>query len=74
MNIGELAQRSGISTKAICNHERIGVLSPPPRSSAGYRVYGQRLPGELTALARRGERLDPRDCLPSCVFHIISRP
>ena len=41
MNIGELAQRCGISAKAIRYHERIGVLSPPPRSPSGYRVFGE---------------------------------
>lgn len=33
----------------------------------------ERVRDDLDALARRGRRLDPRDCLPSQVCHIIAR-
>src|SRR6266403_1817154 len=39
MQIGELASRSGISTKTIRYYEDIGLLPPPPRSPSGYRDY-----------------------------------
>lgn len=39
MRIGELADRTGISTKAIRYYEDIGVLPEPSRSSNGYRTY-----------------------------------
>jgi MerR family transcriptional regulator, copper efflux regulator len=48
MRIGELAERAGISTKAIRYYEQIGILPPPARTASGYRTYGQ------TALGRLG--------------------
>jgi MerR family transcriptional regulator, copper efflux regulator len=48
MRIGELAEQAGISTKAIRYYEQIGILTPPARTSSGYRTYDQ------TALGRLG--------------------
>jgi MerR family copper efflux transcriptional regulator len=48
MRIGELAGQAGISTKAIRYYEQIGILTPPARTSSGYRAYDQ------TALGRLG--------------------
>ncbi len=39
MKIGDLAQQTGLSTKAIRYYEDIGVLPDPARSSNGYRSY-----------------------------------
>ena len=36
---GELASRAGVSTDTLRYYEQKGVLSPPPRSSNGYRCY-----------------------------------
>jgi DNA-binding transcriptional MerR regulator len=36
---GELAARAGVSTDTLRYYEQAGVLSPPPRSSNGYRCY-----------------------------------
>jgi DNA-binding transcriptional MerR regulator len=41
MKIGELAERTGVSTKAIRYYENIGVLLEPSRSPNGYRRYGR---------------------------------
>jgi MerR family copper efflux transcriptional regulator len=129
MRIGELAEKAGVSTKAIRYYEQIGVLAPPPRTSAGYRVYDQatlgrlgfvraaqalgltlgevrqiiafrdqgiapcghvagllqrhaaelgariaelqQLRGELDQLAERAKRLDPEQCPPERVCHVI---
>ncbi len=46
MQIGELAQQAGVSTKALRFYEQAGVLAEPARSPSGYRDYDQ------TALAR----------------------
>lgn len=39
MNIGDAASSSGISSKMIRHYEAIGLISPPRRSEAGYRLY-----------------------------------
>ena len=40
MKIGELAQRTGFSTKTIRYYEQVGVLAAPERTDSGYRLYG----------------------------------
>jgi DNA-binding transcriptional MerR regulator len=39
MKIGQLAERTGVSAKAIRYYEQIGVLPPARREPNGYRVY-----------------------------------
>lgn len=39
--IGEASAHSGISAKMIRHYERIGLLPPAGRTSAGYRLYGE---------------------------------
>lgn len=39
MKIGQLAERTGVSTKAIRYYEDIGVLPEPERAPNGYRDY-----------------------------------
>src|SRR5919109_145162 len=61
MRIGELAERLGITTKAIRFYESIGLLPDPPRTPAGYRVYGEADAERLTFVKtaqRLGLRLD----------------
>lgn len=41
MQIGEVARRSGVEIETIRYYEKIGLISPPPRSEGGHRVYGQ---------------------------------
>ena len=41
MKIGELADRTGLSTKTIRYYEHIGVLPEPDRSLNGYRTYSE---------------------------------
>ena len=39
LSIGTLAKRSGVNIETIRYYERIGILPPPARSAAGYRLY-----------------------------------
>src|SRR5262245_35905382 len=45
--IGELAEKSGVSRKAVRLYESAGILPLPRRTASGYRVYG---PESLTTL------------------------
>ncbi len=40
MKIGELAKRARVHVQTIRFYEREGLLPEPPRTAAGYRVYG----------------------------------
>jgi len=40
LRIGELAQRSGVSAKALRLYEQRGLIRPSAHSQAGYRLYG----------------------------------
>jgi len=40
MRIGELARLTATAVDTIRHYEREGLLPPPPRTDAGYRVYG----------------------------------
>lgn len=42
MNIGEAAQRSGISPKMLRHYESLGLLPEVARSESGYRQYGEK--------------------------------
>lgn len=45
--IGELAARSGLKPQTIRYYERLGILSRPVRTAAGYRRYDERAIEEL---------------------------
>lgn len=52
LRIGELARRGGVTAATVRYYERAGVLLPPPRSAAGYRLYGERAVEELVFVRR----------------------
>jgi len=41
LTIGKLAKRTGVPPKTIRFYESEGVIRPPRRSEAGYRLYGE---------------------------------
>jgi MerR family copper efflux transcriptional regulator len=41
MNIGEVANASGVSAKMIRYYESIGLITLPSRTESNYRVYGE---------------------------------
>lgn len=40
MRIGELAALAGVTTRTIRHYHQVGLLTEPPRTTAGYRLYG----------------------------------
>lgn len=47
MQIGQLADTAGVTTKTIRYYESIGLLDEPARTASGYRSYG---PGAIERL------------------------
>ena len=39
MHIGEVAERSGLSSRTLRHYEQIGLLVPSERTGGGFRVY-----------------------------------
>lgn len=61
LRIGELAKRTGFSTKTLRYYEQIGLVRPVERSESGYRLYGLDVPDRLGFVRRSqglGLRLD----------------
>ena len=55
--IGQLAELAGVQRKAIRYYEEVGVLPPPGRSDAGYRLYSD-IDVRRVELVRRARALD----------------
>ena len=54
--IGDLAERAGVTTPTIRYYEKLGLLRPAIRSSAGYRRYPEAAVSEL-AFIRKAQAL-----------------
>ncbi|WP_295893694.1 Cu(I)-responsive transcriptional regulator [uncultured Vibrio sp.] len=52
MNIGNVANLTGLSSKSIRLYEEKGIITPPIRSEAGYREYSSKNVQELSLIAR----------------------
>jgi DNA-binding transcriptional MerR regulator/methylmalonyl-CoA mutase cobalamin-binding subunit len=50
LRIAEVAQRSGFTPATLRYYEDIGLLRPPSRSDAGYRLYDEEAIGRLRAM------------------------
>lgn len=55
MNIGKVAQASGISSKMIRYYEEIGLIPPVSRQLSGYRVYTDKDLEQLKFIKRSRE-------------------
>ena len=52
---GTLSRRTGCNIETIRYYERIGLLSDPPRSAGGHRIYGEDHLKRLTFIRRARE-------------------
>jgi len=52
LRVGELAERAGVSAPTVRFYEREGVLAPPRRSEAGYRLYPPEAVADLRFIAQ----------------------
>src|SRR5512135_890573 len=63
MNIGDVAERSGVPAKTIRYYEEIGLVRPAARQENGYRAYDERDIRVLRFLKRaRGLGFSVQDC------------
>ncbi len=51
MQIGELAERAGVSHRTIHYYERIGLMKPAEREGSGYRYYDEEALRRLKKIA-----------------------
>ena len=52
LQIGEVARLADVTTATVRYYERAGLLSKPPRSAGGYRLYSPRAVEELVFIRR----------------------
>lgn len=81
MKIGQLAEQTGVSTKAIRFYEDIGVLPPAERTANGYRQYDPKATERISfiqdaqsaglSLTEIQRILDLRDSGESTCGHVI---
>jgi DNA-binding transcriptional MerR regulator len=60
LTVSALAEQAGLSADTVRYYERVGLLPPPDRSAAGYRLYDQAAVGRLRLIKgaqRAGLRL-----------------
>lgn len=53
--IGKLSKTTGVHIETIRYYEKIGLLSSPPRSEGGHRLYAEKHLGRLVFLRRSRE-------------------
>lgn len=59
LTVGRVAEQTGLSAKAVRLYETAGLITPPERTSAGYRVYTEQVLPVLRFI-RRAQRLGLR--------------
>lgn len=82
LQIGDVAQRSGLTVDAIRFYEKQGLLAKPPRSAGGFRLYTEGDFDRLNFVIRAqslgfslheiGELLVLRDSGPEACTHVRS--
>ena len=57
MNIGSVAEATGLPAKTIRYYESIGLVGPAERSTGNYRLYGEREVMTLRFIERARQQL-----------------
>lgn len=52
MQIGEVAERTGLSFRTLRHYDEVGLLSPSARSDGGFRLYTEDDVGKLLVIRR----------------------
>jgi DNA-binding transcriptional MerR regulator len=52
MQIGEVAERTGLSLRSIRYYEELGLVTPSARSAGGFRLYAEEEVARLRLIAR----------------------
>ena len=52
MRISELAASAGVPTSTVRYYERVGLMTPPPRTASGYRDYADESANRLCFITR----------------------
>jgi DNA-binding transcriptional MerR regulator len=68
LQIGQLAERVGVSTKAIRYYEQVGLLAKPTRSEGGYRLYATDDEERLRFISTARRTGFTRASAPSCTL------
>ena len=55
LTIGRLAKEAGVNLETVRYYERRGLLSRPPRSTSGYRLFPDEAAGRLRFIRRAQE-------------------
>lgn len=55
LSIGEMSRQSGVNIETVRYYEKIGLLSEPPRTAAGHRMYLENHLKRLTFIRRSRE-------------------
>lgn len=52
LTVGKLAKSAGINVETVRFYERVGILPPPEKSAAGYRIYTEQSVNRLRFVCR----------------------
>src|SRR5689334_22388581 len=67
LSVGEIARRTGLTTKALRHYDRVGLLSPRAVSTDGYRWYGEDQVAQAETIARLRALEIPLDAVRICL-------
>ena len=73
LTIGDLARRAGTKVETVRYYERIGLLSPPSRSTGNHRLYGKAAADRLAFIRHARELGFPLEAVRE-LLHLTDEP